>query len=78
MVEDSASSPRKRLRKKQSRATFFAAASAKSSGNGGDHLPDQYRFVTIARFRAVDATYQELEADWIKTAKRLNLWSENA
>jgi len=44
----------------------------------GDHLPDQYRFVTIARFRAVGATYQELEADWIKTAKRLNLWSENA
>jgi ribonuclease P protein component len=44
----------------------------------GDHLPEQHRLVTIARFRAANATYQELEADWIKTAKRLNLWSEEA
>ncbi|MDA7537859.1 ribonuclease P protein component [Akkermansiaceae bacterium] len=42
----------------------------------GDHLPEKHRFVTIARFRAAGATFQELEADWIKTAKRLNLWTE--
>ncbi|MEN8693772.1 MAG: ribonuclease P protein component [Akkermansiaceae bacterium] len=42
----------------------------------GDHLPENHRFVTIARFRATEASFQELEADWIKTAKRLKLWRE--
>ena len=42
----------------------------------GAHLPDKHRFVTIARFRAPGASFQELEADWIKTAKRLKLWTE--
>lgn len=42
----------------------------------GDHLPEKNRVVTIARWRASQATFQELEADWIKTAKRLKIWQE--
>ena len=40
----------------------------------GDHLPHRHMLVTIARWRASQATFQELEADWIKTAKRLKIW----
>ena len=43
----------------------------------GDHLLSDHRIVTIARYNASHATFQELEADWIKTAKRLNLWRED-
>lgn len=43
----------------------------------GDHLPHHHRIVTIARFRATEASFQELEADWIKTAKRLKLWRDD-
>jgi hypothetical protein len=32
--------------------------------------------VTIARWRASQATFQQLEADWIKTARRLKIWQE--
>jgi hypothetical protein len=32
--------------------------------------------VTIARWRASQATFQQLEADWIKTAKKLKIWHE--
>jgi len=42
----------------------------------GDHLPPKQRVVTIARWNASKATFQELEADWIKTAKRLKIWNE--
>jgi len=42
----------------------------------GDHIPSQHMIVTIARWRASQATYQELEADWIKTAKRLGIWND--
>ncbi|MGJ8695407.1 MAG: ribonuclease P protein component [Verrucomicrobiaceae bacterium] len=40
----------------------------------GHHLAPGHMVVTIARYRAADATFQDLERDWIKTAKRLNLW----
>ncbi|MGC6426983.1 MAG: ribonuclease P protein component [Akkermansiaceae bacterium] len=43
----------------------------------GGALPIHYRFVTIARYRAADASFQELEADWIKTVKRLQLWRDD-
>lgn len=42
----------------------------------GDHLPEKQRVVTIARWRASQATFHELEADWIKTAKRLKIWND--
>ncbi len=42
----------------------------------GDHTPSRHMIVTIARWRASQATYQELEADWIKTAKRLGIWND--
>lgn len=44
----------------------------------GDHLPAGHRFVTIARWRAAQATFQELEDDWIKTAQRLKIWRETS
>ena len=34
-------------------------------------------YVTIARWRASQATFQQLEADWIKTAQRLKIWHEH-
>jgi len=42
----------------------------------GDKLPEKHMVVTIARWRAAQATFQQLEADWIKTAKRLKIWQE--
>lgn len=42
----------------------------------GDHLPPQQMVVTIARWRASQATFQELEADWLKTVKKLGIWNE--
>ncbi len=39
----------------------------------GEQLQDQRYIVTIARWRAAEASYKELEADWIKTAKRLGI-----
>lgn len=42
----------------------------------GDHVPQKHMVVTIARWRASQATFQELEADWIRTAKRLKIWND--
>lgn len=42
----------------------------------GDYLPPQQMVVTIARWRASEATLDELEQDWIKVAKRLEIWRE--
>ena len=42
----------------------------------GDQLPERHMIVTIARWRASQATFQELEADWIKTTKRLKIWDD--
>ena len=42
----------------------------------GDNLHQNVMLVTIARWRASQATFQQLEADWIKTAKRLKIWHE--
>ncbi|MCH7224877.1 ribonuclease P protein component [Haloferula sp. A504] len=40
----------------------------------GDHLDGQRRFlVTIPRPGCADATYAELEKDWLKQARRLSL-----
>ena len=43
----------------------------------GDNLPPEQMVVTIARWRASQATFQQLEADWIKTAKRLGIWNDD-
>ena len=43
----------------------------------GDHLPEKHMVVTIARWRASQATFQQLEADWLKTAKRLKIWNDH-
>jgi len=42
----------------------------------GDNLHQNVMLVTISRWRASQATFQQLEADWIKTAKRLKIWHE--
>lgn len=42
----------------------------------GDQLKPCHMVVTIARWRAAQASFQELEADWIKTAKRLKIWQD--
>lgn len=44
----------------------------------GDHLPRNLMLVSIARWRASEATYQELERDWLKIVKRLKLWEDQA
>ena len=43
----------------------------------GDHLPPKVMVVTIARWNASKATPQELEDDWIKTARRLKIWHDS-
>ena len=43
----------------------------------GDHLPKNAMIVTIARWRAHQATYQQLEEDWLKTVKRLQIWQDH-
>jgi ribonuclease P protein component len=43
----------------------------------GDSLRPQQMVVTIARWRASQATFAELEADWIKTAKKLKIWRKS-
>lgn len=40
----------------------------------GDHLPEKHLLVTIARWRASQASFQELENDWIRSVKKLQLW----
>ena len=40
----------------------------------GDFLLPNHMIVTIARWRATNATFAELEEDWIKTAKKLKIW----
>lgn len=42
----------------------------------GDHLPKNQMVVTIARWRASQATFQQLEEDWLKTIKRLKIWQD--
>ena len=44
----------------------------------GDHLPPRQMTVTIARWRAGEATLDELEQDWLKITKRLNIWHEES
>jgi ribonuclease P protein component len=40
----------------------------------GDTLLPHQMVVTIARWRAAEATFAELEADWLKTARKLNTY----
>lgn len=42
---------------------------------GGKISPHRY-VVTIARWRATEASYAELEAEWLKLAGKLNILSE--
>ena len=39
----------------------------------GDKLTGKRYLVTIARWRAAEATFAELERDWLRLAKRLNI-----
>jgi len=41
----------------------------------GDNIAGNRYLVTIARWSAASATYSELEKDWLKLAKRLNILS---
>jgi len=40
----------------------------------GDFLLPNQMVVTIARWCAVEASYAELEKDWLKIVKRLGIW----
>ncbi len=44
----------------------------------GDSLIENQMIVSIARWKAKDATYSELENDWLKIVKRLKIWKEEA
>ncbi len=44
----------------------------------GDHLLPNQMVVVIARYRAKDASYAELEKDWLKVVKRLKIWKEES
>ena len=39
----------------------------------GEKISPHYYIVTIARWRAIEASYAELEADWLKQAKKLGV-----
>lgn len=39
----------------------------------GDQIDPQQHIVTIARWRAKEASYEELKKDWLKQAKRLGV-----
>lgn len=42
--------------------------------NYGDQLKPGYRIVTIARWRAIGASYGELERDWLRLARYFELF----
>jgi len=42
----------------------------------GDRLKDKRYLVTIARWRAAEASFAELEKDWLKQARRLGIIAE--
>ncbi len=39
----------------------------------GEMIEPHYYVVTIARWRAIEATYSELKKDWMKQAKKLGI-----
>ncbi len=39
----------------------------------GNTISSHYYIVTIARWRAKDASYEELEKDWLKQARKLGI-----
>ena len=41
----------------------------------GEGIDPHYYIVTIARWRASEASYEELERDWLKTAKKLGIFT---
>jgi len=41
----------------------------------GESIAPHYYIVTIARWRAVEASFSELEKDWLKQAKKLGVIS---
>lgn len=42
----------------------------------GELIDPHYYIVTIARWRAKDASYEELERDWLKQARKLGIFTE--
>jgi len=45
--------------------------------NCGESIDPQLYIVTIARWRAKDASYEELERDWLKQARKLGVFKED-
>jgi len=43
----------------------------------GESIDPQYYIVTIARWRAKDASYEELKRDWLKTARKLGIFTQD-
>jgi ribonuclease P protein component len=41
--------------------------------NHGENLRDDSYIVTIARWRAAEASYEELEKEWLKLARKLGV-----
>ncbi len=41
----------------------------------GESIDPHYYIVTIARWRAKEASYQELERDWLKQARKLGIFT---
>ena len=41
----------------------------------GELIDPQHYIVTIARWRAKDASYEELKRDWLKAAKKLGVYT---
>ena len=39
----------------------------------GEQIDSQFYIVTIARWRAIEASYEELEKDWLKQARKLGI-----
>ncbi len=47
-------------------------------GKHGERLKDTRYLVMIARHRAGEASFEELEEDWLRLAKRLDILKEGA
>jgi ribonuclease P protein component len=41
--------------------------------NHGELISEDYYIVTIARWRASEATYEQLEREWLKLARKLGV-----
>ncbi len=44
----------------------------------GEEIREDHYIVTIARWRASEASYKELEREWLKLARKLGILKDNA